>query len=77
MNMDAFYDNDYQLIIVKRKSGESDEHLAERLYHTQRTVQAGNASRDLIPNDPSDPFQFGNLSSEIRDEWIEMAKKYK
>jgi len=69
-------DIEYQLSLIKREKGESNLHLAKRLYYTQMDVLSANAARDLIPNDPKDPFQWDNLDIKIRLSWIEQAKNY-
>ena len=67
----------YQMSLAKRESGETDEHLAIRLYHVQMEVLSANAGRDLVSNDPSDPFQFEKLDATTREGWIQKAKEYK
>ena len=77
MSMGLGQDIAYQMSLVKRESGESDEHLAERLYYVQMEVLSANAGCNLVSNDQVDLFQFKNLNPEIRNNWIEKAKAYK
>lgn len=63
----------YQMSLIRRNAGESNEHLASRLYHAQMEVLSANAGRDLISDDPADPFQFHNLAVATRDAWITLA----
>ena len=72
-----FSDVEYQCSLVKREPGQSDEDLAKVLYLTQMEVLSANAGRDLITNNPADPFLWENLKKETRQGWLDHAKSIK
>jgi hypothetical protein len=56
---------------VRRKQGESNESLAERLFEAQMEVYSGYAGSDLYTHDT-----FAKLSQEDRQGWIERARTH-
>lgn len=72
VRMSATKDIKHQFSQVKRKEGETDEQLARRLFYLQAEVYSANAARTLFDEDA-----FEKLGSEIQNQWLELAKKYK
>ena len=73
----ACSDVEYQLSLVRRKPGQSDEDLAKVLYHTQMDVLSANAMCNLTPDDPTDKFQWDNLPESTRKGWLNHAATIK
>ena len=62
-------DAEYQMSLVKRNAGESDEDLARRLFYIQKDVLAANVGSDLVSN-------FDLLKPRDKKAWIEKTKTY-
>ena len=69
LNIDA--DIKYQLSLVKREAGETDDQLGARLYWIQHDVVEANCAGNVSA--PS----FDQLTQEQKNAWIEKAKTYK
>ncbi len=74
--MGLFDDVAYQMSMIQRQPGESNESLARRLYKVQMDVYSANAGSDIISMGLSDPFRFENLDPIVQKDWIEKAKTY-
>jgi hypothetical protein len=66
-----------ELSLVKRRPGENDLDLAERLYNLRMETIGLRAGGVLCHEHPLDPYYWNNLDYGTREGWVIRAKKIK